>query len=268
MYYHRHTEGVTRIGTKKGLPIIAALIFAMILVSCGGNLAENKVYSAEDVNGRTVGVIEGSAAESLLSGYGGSVSVNAYGDAQSLADALHDGFVDCAICGDEISDTVVRSASGLTALDESFATLDYRIAMSAENKQLQTQLNTAIAALSSDSTLKNIIGSGKAGELMEIPRLTEGALITVAVDPTFAPYSYYDENGNLAGIEINLVNAICGYLGLTVEYNVVSPDMLMYMASSGKVSFAIGRITEDAGDDVIYSDVYDTDNEIIIVRKG
>ena len=89
----------------------------------------------------------------------------------------------------------------------------------------------------------------------------------MAVVPDFYPLTYLDEDGELRGIEIELVRELCADLGLAPRFMTVDADMLLYMAGSGKCAFAIGRLTAGEGEGLLYTANYLDATQYIIVKK-
>ncbi|MGM9522545.1 MAG: transporter substrate-binding domain-containing protein [Oscillospiraceae bacterium] len=248
--------------------IAVSIIFT--LTSCGGSMPENEVNSAADMQGRTVGVITGSAAEWYLEPFASAFDVRGYGSAGELAEALKSGSVDCAVADEDTYNSMKKAVSKLSALDEPFIDRTYCMAVSADNTQLLNKLVKALEDLENSGTLESMVSGWRDGTYgygsTEDPGLPR---VTVAVDPTFRPYAFYDENGELAGLEIDLIRAVCSELGLSAELTPVASDKLLYMAESGKVSFAVGRIVlDDENTAILFTQPYVRSTQLLIVREG
>ena len=154
-------------------------------------------------------------------------------------------------------------------IDDKFVDCDYRLAVSVENTELLDNLNSAIRALNASGELDSIVKSWlDGGGEEEHESGTDRTRITVAIDPTFYPYAFIGEDGEPAGIEIDLVWAVCGQLGLEPEFVTAQPGMLLYMAESGKTAFAVGRLMLDPDNDAVgYSAPYMHSTQLIVVRK-
>lgn len=247
--------------------IVAMIIMVLSLSACrSGN---SGIKDPADLEGKSVGVLRGSVSAGYIERFDPSLTLQAYDTVSSLKEALKKGSVDCAIVGEEAAEEMTGFFSGLEALDEPYSDIDYSIAVSAENRQMVEKLNLTIAALSRSGKLSDIIvaerdiNSGGGYD-----RDTDAATVTVAVSPDFFPYAYNTADGELAGIEIDLVREICGELGLTAEFLPVESDKLLYMAQSGKCSFAVGRIPSDLDSEgVTMTDRYFNLKQYIIVRK-
>lgn len=251
----------------KKLKLLAAFLVIIFIgtTGCGANLPDNTVRSVNDLSGKTVGVLAGSVSESYAAAYD-EFHIKTFSDTESLAAELKNGGVDAVIAFGEISRELTKKASGFRALETPFISADYRIAVSQENKTLLTNVNSRLTAMQRDGTLTALLDAWLAGDgTYANTQPAELPVLTVAVDPTLYPFAFHDENGNMTGLEIELIRAICSGLGVTAEFQEVSSDMLLYMVESGKVSLAIGRLSE--GGAVSYSDSYLTMVQDILVRK-
>ena len=65
------------------------------------------------------------------------------------------------------------------------------------------------------------------------------AKIKVGINAQFPPFKYYDENGELYGFDIELMNYIGERIGFEVEYVDISFDKLFSAVMSGEVACAI-----------------------------
>ena len=247
---------------------LAALLIVLTLTSCGGKLPDNKVYEAADMVGKTVGVLRDSPSAGYIAPFTGVLSVRYYDNAESLAVELKNGGIDCALADESTLAAMRKSSSRLHALEEKFIDRSYCIAVSVENRIMIENIGMALSAMSRDGTLAAIVdgwlNGGYAGAYQngEYERS-----ISVAVQPGFYPYAFYDEEGELTGLEIDIVYEICARLGLNVEFAPVDSERLLYMAESGKTSFAIGLIVQDPDNEAIsYSENYMHSTQLIVVR--
>ena len=66
--------------------------------------------------------------------------------------------------------------------------------------------------------------------------------MTVAINPYFKPFNFYDENGKLTGFDIELIELIANKLGLNVEYKEFDYNDLSTVLTSNYAHIAIGGI--------------------------
>lgn len=252
---------------KRLAPAIIAVFIALTLAACGSG---GRVWDASDLQGRTVGVLGDSASESCVAQYGGSVTLRTFSDTRTMSAALKSGDIDCAVCDKAAQRSMTGIFSGLRTLDGTFVDDDYTLAVSVDNRQMLEKLNSALLSIRENGTLGRIVDGWLEDGAFELGGedgrdLTD---VTVAVEPGFYPYAFYSEDGELTGLEIDVVRAVCRQLGLRPVFLEVEPDMLIYVAESGKCSFAAGRIAPDPNNGALsYTDAYMHDTQYIVVKK-
>ncbi len=254
---------------KKLISTAVAVLIILSLSACGGRHPANEVHERADMSGRAVGVLADSASRGYLERYEGTLDVRTYNTAGDMADDLLDGGIDCAVADAGTYEKMRDAVSGITKLSEPFLDAQYVLAVSAENRLMLENLNSAIAQAASSGELELIAEAwGSGGSAFAWEPGAEDRPVTVAVTADFYPYAFYGEDGELMGLEIDAVRAICAKLGLTPEFMAVEPDMLLYMAESGKTSFAVGRIEADPDNEGLsYTDSYLHSTQLIVVRK-
>lgn len=250
---------------KKILSAALAVFMICALTACHRGPA-NQVHSAADLAGKVVGVLDGSLSEAYMTAYG-RAEIRTYPNPRSLAADLRSGAVDCALVSSEDAGSVARS--GLTTLSEPFADDDYAIPVSIENRLMIENLENAMIFLRASGQLGAIIDRWESGRgTGDYTADNDYEQITVAISADVYPYAFYDENGNLAGIEVDVVRALAHRLELEPVFNVVAPDILLYMAESGKTVFAIGRIAADPNNRAVaFTSSYLHSTQLIVVRK-
>ena len=84
------------------------------------------------------------------------------------------------------------------------------------------------------------------------------AKIKVGINAQFPPFEYYNENGELYGFDIDLMNYIGERIGFEIEYVDMSFDKLIPAVASGEVACAISAIsiTEERNNVIDYTIPY------------
>lgn len=79
-----------------------------------------------------------------------------------------------------------------------------------------------------------------AGKLLETTKATK--TIAVGTEGTYRPYSYTDESGNLAGIEVDIMKLLAKDLGADVKFTVAPWDGLIAGVDAGKYPVVINNL--------------------------
>ncbi|MCZ2260855.1 basic amino acid ABC transporter substrate-binding protein [Sporosarcina sp. G11-34] len=93
--------------------------------------------------------------------------------------------------------------------------------------------------------------------------------LIVATDATYAPMEYMDENGEIVGIDIDIVNAIAEAAGVEVEYKNYGWEPLFPAVKGEEVDFAVSSITitEVRQKEFDFTDPYFQANQLILVPE-
>lgn len=256
-------------GIRKIFCLILLCFTAVFMSSCGDKVP-NAVFSPDDLAGKQIGVIEGSAAAVRAADleYSG-ITVKAYTDIKTAKAALKSGEVDCLLVDSPDADAAARGL-GVVQLDESVPDETYRFAVAKENVDLTQDINDALAQLRENGVLDNIIAgyTGGSDYRYESSAGEHTASIVMAVETAGAPYCYYDGD-ELRGMDIDIARAVGDILGVDVEFKTVPHDELIVEAQKGRAMFAAGRLAEndDGAELVDFTDGYFASSQKIIVRK-
>lgn len=101
----------------------------------------------------------------------------------------------------------------------------------------------------------------------------EAKTVTVSVDGGTAPFNYQDENGNLVGYEVDLLNEIASRSegNLQFEFNITNWDGIFASLDSGKADMIVNNITKkpEREEKYLFSDYsYYNNHTVIVVPKG
>jgi len=104
---------------------------------------------------------------------------------------------------------------------------------------------------------------GAESEDGEITKLVAGT------DATYAPMEYIDEDGEIVGINIDIVDALAEELGIEVEYRNIGWEPLFPAVDNGEVDFAVSSITitEERQKEFDFTDPYYVANQLILVPE-
>lgn len=85
-------------------------------------------------------------------------------------------------------------------------------------------------------------GEPNQGGEAEFTTINKGKL-TVATSPDFPPYEYLDDNGNVVGIEIDILELIAKKLGLELQVDPMDFDSALLAVQQGKSDMVVSGVT-------------------------
>ena len=251
----------------KKTAIALCLLAALLLTGCGGKVPKNPVHSVGDIAGKTVGVLEGSVSPAYLEGAG---RVAKYASAGTMLGDVKNAALDCAVLDKAVYEKA--KTRGVRALREPLVDKTFHIAIAWENPDLVKAVNGALAKLAEAGYLDALERAYLLGEAMpQAPQAEKvSGTLTLAVTAEFPPYSYFDENGEVAGMDIDIARAVCNLLGADIEIKVIRPDELLTNVQYGKVDLAMGGLTppdDEGGSIVQYTKAYTRCVQVVVVRR-
>ena len=256
-----------RIVVKKALCAIVS-ICAVILYGCSDGQLPNEVHSLEDVPGRVIGALAGTPSERLAEEMG---YAKTYSSGEELMFSLITGGVECAIVESVIAVDILARTQGVKMLNENLVEYELHFAVPRENAELLKVVNSALVALNSNGTLRNIRDkyfSGRAYTYSapEDIELIPGKL-TLAISADSPPYSFLGEDNEYTGLDVEVARAICDFLGVELEIIVVDVRELVTAVWFGIADFAAGWLPVDIDENVRITDAYADTAYVVVVRR-
>lgn len=96
--------------------------------------------------------------------------------------------------------------------------------------------------------------------------------VVVSMDGATAPFNYQDDNGDLVGYEVDVLNEIAARAGdIEFEYNITTWDGIFASVDSGKADMIVNNITKkpEREEKYLFSDyAYFVNHTVIVVPKG
>lgn len=251
---------------------LATVVSAMALLSgCG---AEQKVItSADDLTGARIGVQLGTTGDIFATDVE-DAAIERFQKGADAVMALTQGKIDCVIIDEQPAKKFVEVNEGLKILEEDFVKEEYAICLAKGNTELKDKINKALAELKADGTVDAIIANYIGDEAGNSPYVSpegveyKNGTLTVATNAEFEPYEYI-EKGEIVGIDIDMMQAICDKLGMKLEVENIAFDSIIPEVTSGKadVGAAGMTVTEDRLQNVDFTDTYTTTTQVIIVKE-
>ena len=99
--------------------------------------------------------------------------------------------------------------------------------------------------------------------------ITEKGVITIATSPDYPPFEFIDDNGEVAGLDIDLINAIAAEMGVTVEIVQMGFDSIIGAVKAGQVDIGVSgfTVTEERKESVDFTATYFTGGQVIIAKQ-
>ena len=218
--------------SKSLLWMLLAVMMLFTAAGCGSTTGQNdaegatetdEIASVDDIAGKKIGVQLGTVGDTYASDYEGDGSgtvVERYNKGADGVQALKQGKIDCVIIDEQPALKFVEQNSGLKILDEEFALEEYAMVVAKGNDELLAKLNDALATIKENGTLDNIVKNyiGTEDEVGKYPYEekdtdTSNGTLTMGTNAEFPPYEYY-EGGDVTGIDVDMMRAICDELNM------------------------------------------------------
>lgn len=277
----------TKNNKQAGLRFICILLALTALLSCfilyTANAADTEtqnddtIKNIEDIPGKTIGVQIGTTGDEYATEYEGDdagTKIERYNKAADAVQSLKQQKVDCVVIDEQTALSFTEKNTDIKILDEEFAKEQYALCVKKGNKELLDNINYAIETLKANGTLSDIIKNYTGSDIEKGTKPykqkdiehNNGTLI-VATNAQFKPYEYY-ENGEIVGIDIDLMKAICDELQMELKIEDIEFDSIITSVQSGKADVGASgmSVTEDRKKNVDFSNFYAETKQVIIVR--
>ena len=254
--------------------IIAMSLCAVMLLTGCSSVPENTVNSIEDLKGKNIGVQLKTTAD-IYSSDIENATVQRFNKSYDAVEALREGVIDAVMIDDAPANVFVEEFGDIRILEEPYAEEEYGIAVNKNNKELLEKINAALATLKSDGTIEQIESAWlKNGETVPAyegqnkDSYANGNLIMVT-NAEFPPYESKMEDGEIVGIDIDIMKAVCDVLDMKLQVEHTAFDALISSVEreTADVAVAAMTITGERLEQVDFSDTYMKAKQVIIVRK-
>ncbi len=236
---------------KKIIALVLCVVMLVSLAACSSS-----IDSKDDLNNVTIGLIHSSKAVIDLEKYkteNGCSLIGFY----SLSD-LNEGFalgtIDCAVIDRNIANAFAEAYPGYSVSKESFGEGAVTFSALESKKVYSIMLDKALTALKEDGTIDKIVDGYLKDKSLKYTHKkldnSNGEFI-IAIDPNLTPYFENDGLNVSGGPMLEILDAVCEYLGCDYTIIPVKTSDMTATLVNGKADFALGdfdsRITELAG---------------------
>lgn len=163
--------------------------------------------------------------------------------------------------------TIILSFVGIFALSSCKKNIDI---------ELKQDINDAITVIEENGVLDSIInnwlveGNTTSAYKKSSTNTEKNGTLKVATSANFAPYEFKDDNNNIIGLDIDVMQAICDVLNKKLVIEDMNFDSVIASVVSGKCDIAISGITvtEERKKSVDFSNTYITASQVIITNDN
>lgn len=251
--------------------IIFGMAAMLFLTGCG--TAKNTVYSLEDLEGKTIGVQLKTTGDVYASDIK-DATVQRFNRGKDAVLALKNGVVDAVMLDDAPAKVFVEEIGGVRLLREPYAEEEYGIAVSKENPELLEKINDALGQLKEEGVLDEITDawlqngvevSAYEGQNRET---YENGILVMSTNAEFPPYESITDGGEIVGIDVDIMKAVCDKLGMKLQIENTAFDSIIAAVERGMadVGVAAMTITDERLEQVNFSSPYMKATQVIIVR--
>ena len=80
------------------------------------------------------------------------------------------------------------------------------------------------------------------GETDLLDKIQEAGVLVVGTEGTYSPNSYHDENGDLAGFDVDVARGVAEHLGVDIQFVEAEWDSLFASMDSGRVDIVVNEV--------------------------
>ncbi len=258
----------------KKTTLCAGILTAVLCIAgCGNSVPTNTVNSLDDLKGKNIGTQLGTTGY-IMAGDVENANVEGYNKGADAIQALKQAKVDAVMIDIETAKEFVKKNPDLRILDEPFANEEYSICYKKEDTELGAKLDEALTALKEDGTLNNIVSHWIGEDADHASYVADSSIsrsgkIIMATNAEFPPYESM-EGGEIVGIDVDMMRAVCDKLGVELEIENMEFDSIITAVTSGKADVGVAgmSVTEDRLKNVSFTQGYATSTQAVVVRAS
>ena len=253
--------------------IVGIMIGTLVLLS-GCGVTKNTVHSIDDLKGKNIGVQLKTTGDAYASDIE-NAQVQRFNKGYDAVVALRKGELDAVMLDDAPANVFVEEFGDIKILDEAYADEEYGIAVNKENTELLEKINQALDTLEADGTIEQLTNAWlkegverTAYEGQNKEEYANGILI-MATNAEFPPYEDKNEDGEIIGIDVDIMKAVCDQLDMKLQIENTAFDSIIASVERGMadVGVAAMTITDERLEQINFSRTYVKAKQVIIVRN-
>ena len=268
---------------KKLLALTFAMVMALSMAACGGKDTASiggadgptdiKIASAEDLNGKKIGVQAGTTGEIYVQESVKDAEIGSYKSGMDAALDLKSGAIDAVVLDELPAKSIVAQNDDLYILDPNLEPEEYAIAVKKGNTELVDAINATIKRMREDGSYEELVNAfmpAEGEDAIKIPEAlaTEGDVIKMGTNAAFKPFEYA-EGGEVVGFDISMSQNIAKDMGRKLQVEDMAFDSLLSALDTGAIDFVAAGMTatEERKQSVDFSEPYFSSKQVIILKK-
>ena len=251
--------------------IMLLMVCVLILGGCGKK--KNTVHSLDDLKNKSIGVQMKTTGDIYASDIEGA-QIKRFNKGLDAVKALRKGVVDAVMIDDAPAKVFAERFDDVEILSEPYAEEEYGIAVNKDERELLGQIDQALQELKDDGTLDKIakawLQDGETQTAYETGKQKSGRKELIMVtNAEFPPYESKLDSGDIVGIDVDIMKAVCDKLGRRLEITDTAFDSVVANVERkmADVGVAAMTITDERKKSVDFTEPYMKATQVVIVRK-
>lgn len=248
------------------------LLMVCMLILGGCAKKENTVHSLDDLKNKSIGVQIKTTGDIYASDIEGA-DVKRFNKGIDAVKALRKGVVDAVMIDDAPANVFADQFDDIEILPEPYAEEEYGIAVNKDDPELLMQIDRALQELRDDGTLDAIakawIQDGETQTAYEAEKKKTGRKeLIMATNAEFPPYESKLDTGDIVGIDVDIMKAVCDKLDRRLKITDIAFDSVVANVERkmADVGVAAMTITDERKKSVAFTDPYMKATQVVIVR--
>lgn len=258
---------------QKFLLLLATAAFAFGPAAMSGD--ESSIHQLSDLNGKRLGVLAGTMLDAAANDALDFTQFEYYDNNEQLFQALYDGEIDATVDDQPVARFRAGINPRLRMLPEMLVDDNYAFALRLEDVKLYHEVNRTLNEIRTSDEMDRLetkwLDSPDDSQrvLPDMPAQGDGEVLRVGVSSVSPPFCYLDNEGDLTGLDIELMQMVAAKLGRRLELTDMEFAQMIPALLEGKVDVIGGcfSITPERQRLVRFTDSYYKGGVAVLVLK-